>query len=50
MRRMFAKVVNQAKAHRQSTSYQRSWEHARAEAFSPTHRAEIDAFFSQHVR
>jgi hypothetical protein len=50
MRRLFAKVVNQAKAHREATSYQRSWDRARADAFHPTHRAEIDAIFSQHLR
>jgi hypothetical protein len=50
MRRMFAKVVNQTKAHRESTSYQRNWDRARAEAINPTHRVEIDAIFSQHLR
>jgi hypothetical protein len=50
MRRLFAKVVNQTKAHRETTSYQRSWDRARAEAFGPTHRAEIDAIFRQHIR
>ena len=50
MRRFIAKVVNQTKAHRESSSYQHSWERARAEAFSPTHRAEIDAIFRQHLR
>jgi len=50
MRRMFAKVVHQAKAHHQASSYQRDWERARIEAVSATHRAEIDAIFVQHLR
>lgn len=50
MRRLFAKVAHQTKAHRETTNYQRSWDQARAEAGSPTHRAEIDAIFRQHLR
>ena len=49
MRRLIAKVVHQAKAQHEATSYQRSWDRARAEAVSPSHRVEIDAIFSTHA-
>jgi hypothetical protein len=50
MTRLFDKALQTAKAHRETRAFQRAWERARNESPSATHRAEIDAIFSQRMR
>jgi len=50
MTRLFDKAVHYAKAKREDRAFHRAWSKARNETLSATHRAEIDAIFSQQVR
>jgi hypothetical protein len=49
MTSLFGKALQTAKAKRDEREFHRAWERARNESPSATHRAEIDAIFSQRL-
>jgi hypothetical protein len=49
MNRLFDKALENARAKRNARAFERAWERARNESASATHRAEIDAIFSQRL-
>ena len=50
MTSLFDKAVHYTKAKREDRAFHRAWAKARSQTLSATHRAEIDAIFSQLSR